>query len=190
MPVLYEAVRVAVIGSCSGQQIVNVFNVAPNPGAQNAARHVGEGFAQMFKPVLSNAYAFSHSYAIDMSDPNGETATYSLESYELGALADTPEIGLSAIIRWQDTASGRGMRPGRTYLGPLATSQVTNRGLDVSAGARAAIVQAARDFIGYVAEMSTTLVTVHRPGTPEVTYGLIEDASVGQPAGHLDSRRK
>lgn len=189
MAAIYSAIRVAVVGKCSGQDIVNVFNVAGSAGITVATQVVGDEFAARFKSVLSNSYAFDHAYGVDMSSPVGATYTYSLVGNGVGGAGASAEVGLAAVIRWQDSISGRGFRTGRTFLGPLPSTSFANTGLETSTAARTAINAAAAAFISGVNAFGT-LVMPHGVGGPAQQLAPITGAATAVPSGHLDSRRR
>lgn len=188
MPVIYDAVRVSILGTCNGQDIVNVFHVEPWDIAQ-AAQIVAEQFVAAFKSELASEYTFVSSSAIDMSSENGANFTYPMSGSEQGTGGVAAEMGTSAIIRWHDTQTGRKYRPGRTFLGPLPVATTTRTGTEIPITDRTRIEGKANDFIEAMSQVCG-LVIVHGISAGAPVIASITSASVSTRTGHLDSRRR
>lgn len=189
MAATYAAIRVAVAGTCLGQQIVNVFNVADIGDVDSAAIGVGDAFVDAFDALLPDTYIYDSAHAIDMSTETGGTFTYSLSSNGSGGGTDALEMGVAGIIRWSDTITGRAFRPGRTYIGPFLRVYAGNNGLTINAGGATALQAAATSFLNSVNSLGS-LVIVHGLGKPSQAVAPIVSASIAPNLAHLDSRRK
>lgn len=193
MPVLYNAVRVAVVGSAFAQDVVNVFNVGGSTDSVvSIAESVGVAYADNFKSVLSSAYNFGYASGIDMSLANGDIGRFDLASEEQGGAPATPEAGLTAVINWTDSATGRGIRPGRTFLGPLSGFAFVDGsgGLLIGTSFAAGLANAAEAFMADVnAATGGDLSIVHGRGSTTLVSPIVA-ASVSPRSGHLDTRRR
>lgn len=189
MPVTYSAIRCAVIGYAGGQQIVNVFNVAGTAGAGEAATLVGQAYGTNFKARLASQYTFDSVHAIDMSSLEGDTYTYPMVGFGAATGGAAGEIGTCALLRWQDSISGRAYRPGKTFFGPIGKTAVDDLGLELLTGERTAIQSAADLFLDAV-NVGGALVTVHGAGTPGQQLAPIIGVSVPMTTAHIDSRRR
>lgn len=189
-PVIYDAKRVAVRGAIDSIEVVNVFNIRSSFTVADVAQAVGEAFADAFGPLLSNVYAFTDAKAVDMSSVTGETATHSLAAHENGDSSSAVELGLVAILRWQDTISGRGFRPGRSYFGPLPQNAVQNNGRTCAPAYMVDLRAAAEAFLEAITfNIDGDLVIVHGIGTINQQLAPVTGVSVAGLLGHLDSRR-
>lgn len=188
--VTYGAKRCAVRGTIGDIEVVNVFNVDSSYGVEAVANTVGQAYGNRFGPVLANSYAFGDIRVIDMSDPAGDTATQSLAEFENGDLSSAVEVGLVAVIRWEDSISGRAFRPGRTFFGPLPQSAVQGLGLDLAPSYKALLQAAADGFLTDMGDIDGSLVIVHGMGTPNQQLAPVTGVSVADRLGHLDSRRR
>lgn len=187
---IYGAKRVAVVGTVQGIEVVNVFNVASDFSVASVANGVGNAFAETFKPYIADDYSFGFARAIDMSSATGDAATYDLSTHETGGGAGAVELGLSAVIGWNDTISGRKFRPGRTFLGPVPGNGVNAPGLFINVAYKALLANAAEDFLSALqTNISGELVIVHGMGTVDQQLAVVTSASVSELLGHLDSRR-
>lgn len=192
MPVIYDAIRVAVVGEALQQQIVNVFHVAgSSKPVVDVAGDVGLAYANAFKPLLSSQYSFGHASGIDMNAANGEIGQVDLATFEVGGAPDTPEIGLAAVIRWVSTASGRGIRTGRTFFGPCSGYTSGTGGLEVAPSFRIQLTNSALDFVDEVNSLTGGAISlVHGLSSGGgIVVAPILSASVASKSGHLDSRR-
>lgn len=189
---VYQAIKVAIIGSCEGQQIVNIFHVDPNADVQGATEGVSAAYIENYKPILSGSYEFVVANGMDMRSADGGTFTVPLTGEETGGGLSTQEVGLAAIVRWSDTVTGRAYRACRTYLGPLPGTDFTRSGLELTAQARVAIQAASSSFLSDVlTNVGSPLVVVHGvagPNTPLVS--TVTGVGVATNSAHLDSRRK
>lgn len=189
MTAIWGAHRVAIIGDCLGQEIVSVFNVTGHDTALQAATSVGTAYATAFKPALASDYNFGTAYAVDMRVANGETASYDLGVHETGGDGQVGEIGISALIRWTDSSSGRATRSGRTFLGPLASNEYAKGGLTLSTTYRVTLQGLVDDFVEQF-QGTTALVVVHGAHTATPELGVITAGTVLTNTGHLDTRRR
>lgn len=186
---VYAATRVAVIGTVGTQQVVNVFNVAGDANVLDATTAVAEAFGTHFGPWLSSDYVHDSAHGIDMRSAEGGTATVSMTGWETGGGGDALEIGLSGIVRWADTVSGRAFRPGRSYLGPIPRVYCEDVGLRINSGGSTALQTAATGFATALVP-DHPLVIVHGLGRPTQQVAPVVSASVAPGLGHLDSRRR
>ena len=186
---IYAAHRVAIQGLAGTQQIVNVFNVAGSSSLIDTVEGMAEAFATHFKPILANEYVFTSASGIDMASPEGDTYTYSMSTYEQGTGGTASEIGVSALISWQDTITGRAYRPGRTFLGPMPSQSVMPLALVLSPSAKSTLQVACNNFLNTVNTIAE-LVIVHGMSTDIQQTAPITGVSVSGRVGHLDSRRK
>lgn len=188
-PAIYAAHRVSVVGVAFGQNIVNVFNAAGYGSSVDAAVGVGTAFAEAWKTILPTSYAFGYANAIDMHTAEGDTSTYSLTSFGTGAGTAATEVGLAAIISWQDTVSGRGFRNGRTYIGPLPASVLASGGLQLGPAYLSTFDAGAASFLANITTSGGTLVVVHGMNTANQQVAPVVEGHTRLNTAHLDSRR-
>lgn len=189
MPVTYPAHRVAIVGSCYGIQVVNVFNVSLTQTVLESAQLVGDAFGTAFKGRLASQYEFGEANAVDMSSTTGDTASYSLASFESGTGGAAGEQAVSLLARWTDDLTGRAYRRGRSFLGPVAAADMNTGQLSMLPTAKGQWQTAIDTFLSEIQTASAQLLIAHGVKSGTVSLGAVLSGEAATETGHLDTRR-
>lgn len=156
--------RVAIVGTCGAQQVVNVLGVRGTSSglAENVASAALLRWTAAGGPLsqLSAAYLLQSITVTDLSSSTGGIAVRT--STAIGGNAVNPATaGACALIKWNGGTRSRSTR-GRVYFGPITESQVDTTGQTLTSAARISIDAAWTQFRTAMTTDGYPLVVISR----------------------------
>jgi hypothetical protein len=166
------SVRVAVLGSASGQNIVNVFwcsltasGTVTQADLDTWTASFGSNFKTDFLSSLPSNYSFvsvNSTYFVDGTATNVLQSTQNLTGAGSGGAQG--DLAVAVCVSWSSSAYWRGGKP-RTYLLAISTAVSSSTPKNVSSSAQTSYGSAATAFLGHINALTAgTTITATKLG--------------------------